>query len=104
VKVIQLTADTTRQEHSRATPIDKAPVPPPGPNADVEAVTVASHRVDAGAVILVDVLDELPQPMDPRVNKANSRGARVFTRTAFAQGSPHQVRGDLVIAQPRAII
>lgn len=62
VKVIQLTGVEARHEHSRATLTPSVPVPPAGPNDPVELEIVASHRLDAGAVTLVEVEAELPQP------------------------------------------
>ena len=87
VKVTQLTGVTARHEHSRATEIESVPVPPPGPNDAVEPETFASQRFDAGAVIFVDVVAELPQaaasaaaPTQPASRKARVlREARVFT-------------------------
>lgn len=89
VKLIQLAAVVARQAHSRATLIDNVPVPPVGPKELLELETLASQREDAGEVIVVEVVAELPHAADASAN-TNSRGVRGVTRPAFAQGSPDQ--------------
>jgi hypothetical protein len=67
VNAIQLTGDTARQEHSRATLTASVPAPPAELNWDEGFETVASQRAEAGAVTFVDVDAELPQPAVSRV-------------------------------------
>lgn len=62
VKTIQLTGEVARHAHSRATAIASVPDPPAELNCDAGEETVASHRLEAGVVTLVDVDAELPQP------------------------------------------
>ena len=52
---------TAVHEHSRETSIETVPVPPDGPNEEVEFVTAAWHRALEGPVTLVEVDAELPQ-------------------------------------------
>lgn len=70
--------------------IDSVPVPPPGPNAVADEVTLASHRVEAGDVTLVEVVAELPHAA-AAIEHANSRVVRRVTRATIAQASPDQV-------------
>lgn len=58
--VTQLDRLAAVHPHSRATPILTVPVPPSGPNDDVELVTAAWHRALVGAVTLVVVDAEPP--------------------------------------------
>jgi hypothetical protein len=89
VNVIQLAGVVARHEHSRGTLIDSVPVPPPGPNVLLELETFASQREDAGEVIVVDVVAELPHATEATAS-TNSRGARRFT--AGALHKPRQLR------------
>ena len=89
VKVIQLAGEIARQEHSRATDTDSVPVPPPGPKELLELETLASQREEAGEVMVLVVVAELPHAADVSARR-NSRGARRITCSAIAQGSPAQ--------------
>jgi hypothetical protein len=89
VNAIQLTGEEARHVHSRATTMFSVPVPPEGPKAVADGVTVASQRLDAGAVTVVDVVAELPQAA-VRTASTNSRGVRTVTGRVLAQASPAQ--------------
>lgn len=87
VKVIHDTGDAARQEHSRSTEIDRLPVPPVGPKLLADAETFASQRVDAGAVMFVEVVAELPHAVVTN-SDPNSRVREEITSAAVAQRSP----------------
>ena len=86
MNVIHPTVVDARHEHSRATVIASVPVPPAGPKLAADVATLASHRVDAGAVMFVAVVAELPHAV--AASKLNSRTVREFTSATVAQRSP----------------
>lgn len=87
VKLIQFTGEDAVQEHSRSTEIESEAVPPADAKLVVCAETVASQRVEAGAVTLVEVVAELPHATVARP-ATNSRAVRNRTGPASAQRSP----------------
>jgi hypothetical protein len=60
VKEIQGDWDTAFQLHSRATPTDRVPEPPPGPNEAGAPFSDVSQRVPLGLVTVVVVVAECP--------------------------------------------
>lgn len=94
-----MTGVVARQEHSRATATASVPVPPEELKEDAGDETVASHRLDAGAVMFVEVEAELPQLSAAIVAAAaaKSRGARVLTCPVGARLPPDGGRRGLLM-------
>jgi hypothetical protein len=92
VNVTHGTGVDARHEHSRSTETERFPVPPAGANVVTDDDTVASQRVEAGAVTLVEVVAELPHAAaSGRIE--NSRAAREVTSATVAQRSPASLGG-----------
>jgi hypothetical protein len=98
---IQPAWDAACQEHSRATPTDTVPTPPPGPNEEIEELTVASQRADVdGLVTLVAV--ELPQAIAESAHAATAATGIESRRTPARPFTPERNAGKSPVSADEA--
>jgi hypothetical protein len=88
VNVIQFTGVAALHEQSRVTPIERLPAPPDAANVVDDMPTFAWHRVAVGAVIDVEVFDELPQAVEKSATRNSRADERGITVSSVASLSP----------------